>query len=157
MSVHLQIALATQMQIHDRMSGEERQHVVEKGDAGSDRRLPASVNVQLDEDDGLVGHALHLSVPLFHGCPLNRPFGGKQTENTRTRMNRCTRAVCSSPFTDSISPDNAPRRWPPRSPSPPPSLPGGKLGLNNRPPQIPRTRWFPCRVWERCNPPHPFR
>src|SRR5882724_12900893 len=86
MSVHLQVALATQMQIHDRMFGEERQHVVEKGYARFDQRLPASVNVQLDPDAGLVGNALHLSVPLFHRCRLNRPFGGKQTENPRMRM-----------------------------------------------------------------------
>src|SRR2546427_12219102 len=86
MSVHFQVALATQMQIHDRMFGEERQHMVEKGDARFDQRLPVSVNVQLDEYAGLVGDALHLSVPLFHGCPLNRPLGRKQTENTRMRM-----------------------------------------------------------------------
>jgi hypothetical protein len=68
------------------MFGEERQHVVEKGYARFDQRLPASVNVQLDEYAGLVGNALHPSVPLSHGCPLNRPFGGKQIENPRMRM-----------------------------------------------------------------------
>src|SRR6266567_8775889 len=100
MSVHLQVALATQLQIHDRVFGEERQHVVEKRDAGFDPRVPGSVNVQPDEYASLVGHALHLSVPLFHACRLNRPFGGKQTENPRMRMKSAhpgTCAVWSSP------------------------------------------------------------
>src|SRR5207245_6151645 len=104
MGVHLQVALATQMQIHDRMFGKERQHMVEKRDARFDPRLPASINVQPDEYAGLVGHALHLSVPLFHACRLNRPFGGKQTENTRMRMKWAppgTPTVWNSDVTDS--------------------------------------------------------
>src|SRR6266542_2429454 len=134
------------------MLGEERQHVVEKRDSRFDTRLPAPVNDQPDEYGGLVGHALHLSVPLFHACRLNSPFGGTQTENTRMRMKWAppgARTDCISPFTDSMLPDNVPRQWPPRSPSPPLSQIGGKPGRNNRPPQTRQARWFACRAWER--------
>src|SRR5947208_5049190 len=152
MSVHPKVARATQIQIHDRMFGEERQHVVEKRHARFDQRLPASVNVQLDEYAGLVGNALHLGVALFHACRLNRPFGGKQTENPRMpmkyRMSSRIRAPAPfgvSLFTDSVLPDNARRQSPPRSPFPRPSRLGGKPCPNNRPPQIRQARWFPCR------------
>src|SRR5262245_38847163 len=86
MRVHCQVALTTQMQIHTGMFGKDRQHVVEKGDARFDPCLPASVNVQFDENPSFVGRALHLSLPLFHAYRLNSASGGKQMENTRMRI-----------------------------------------------------------------------
>jgi len=65
-SIHLEVAFATQVQIDHRMLRKERQHVVEKRDAGFDQRFPAPVNVQFDEDVRLFADSLHLSVPLFH-------------------------------------------------------------------------------------------
>ena len=43
--VHFEIALASKRQIHHRMFGKQRQHVVEERNAGFDRRLARAVNV----------------------------------------------------------------------------------------------------------------
>ena len=85
-SVHLEVAFATQVQIDHRMLRKERQHVVEKRDAGFDQRFPAPVNVQFDKDVRLFADSLHLSVPLFHTQRLNNPPVGKQSENPCMRI-----------------------------------------------------------------------
>ena len=72
MRVHLQIALALQLQVHDRMLGEQRQHVVEKRDAGFDRGLSRAVNVQFDGDAGFFRDPFNFGAPIWHtGLLLN--------------------------------------------------------------------------------------
>jgi hypothetical protein len=53
--IYRQVPFATQLQIHDRVPGEQRQHVVEKRDAGLDGRFARPVNVQRHRDAGFFG------------------------------------------------------------------------------------------------------
>jgi N utilization substance protein B len=50
MRVHLQIAAAAQVQIHDRMAREEGQHVIQEWDSSPDACLTAAIDVQLQRD-----------------------------------------------------------------------------------------------------------
>ena len=52
MRVHFQIASAAQLQVHHRVLGEERQHVVKKREPRPDRRLALAIDFQLEADAG---------------------------------------------------------------------------------------------------------
>ena len=65
--VHLQIAGATEFQIHRRVFREQREHVVEKGDAGFDRGFALAVKVQADGNAGFPGVPGNSGLPSFHG------------------------------------------------------------------------------------------
>src|SRR5579862_653300 len=65
--VHLEITLATEFQIHDRVFGEQREHVVEKGYAGFDRGFAMAVKVEIDSNAGFFGVPRDLCLPRFHG------------------------------------------------------------------------------------------
>ncbi len=55
MGIDLQIAPASQFQIDDRMSREEREHVIEKGDARPYGGTTLPVDGQIDDNIGLLG------------------------------------------------------------------------------------------------------
>lgn len=67
MRVNFEIAFALQFQINDRVFGKQRKHVVEKRDAGFDRRFSSAVNVQFDFDARFIGVTLERGLALFHG------------------------------------------------------------------------------------------
>jgi hypothetical protein len=60
------VPVATKLQIQDRMPGEQRQHVVEEGDAGFDGRLAHAVKVQGNRDAGFFGRAAKLCPSDLH-------------------------------------------------------------------------------------------
>jgi hypothetical protein len=64
--VHFQIACAVEFQIHDRVSGKERKHVVKEGDAGFDLRFAPAVEVEVDGDAGFFGVPRNSGLPGFH-------------------------------------------------------------------------------------------
>ena len=66
MGIHLEVPLAIQGQIEDRVPGDQFQHVVEKRDPGLDGSLARAVQVQVDFDVGFVGDALESSMALSH-------------------------------------------------------------------------------------------
>ena len=67
MGVHFQIAAAAQAQIHGRVLRKQREHVVEKRDAGFDRGFSPAVEVEADGDAGFLGVARDFCLPEFHG------------------------------------------------------------------------------------------
>ena len=67
MRVHFQIAVAAQLQIHRRVLGEQREHVVEERDAGFDGGFALAVEVEADGDAGFFGVARDFGLPGFHG------------------------------------------------------------------------------------------
>ena len=67
MRVHLEVAPAAQFQVHRRMFGEQREHVVEKRDAGFDRGFSPAIEVEADGDAGFPGIARDFCLPGFHG------------------------------------------------------------------------------------------
>src|SRR5690349_9376556 len=48
MGVNLQVAFATQLQVHHRVLGKERKHVIKERDAGSNHRLTLPIDVQIE-------------------------------------------------------------------------------------------------------------
>ena len=77
MGVDLKVSLATKLQVHHGVLGEEAEHVVEERNAGPNERFSSPVNAQLDPNTGFIRNALHLSVALLHTAPLNNSPGGK--------------------------------------------------------------------------------
>jgi hypothetical protein len=67
MGVHFQITLATQRQVHNRMFGEQGEHVIEKRDTRFDGRFPPPIEVQLEADAGFFGDAPNNGLPWSHG------------------------------------------------------------------------------------------
>ena len=65
--IHFQVAGATEFQIHDRVFGKQREHVVKKGDAGLDRRSAFAVEFKTDGNAGFPGLARDFCLPRFHG------------------------------------------------------------------------------------------
>jgi hypothetical protein len=66
MGIHLQISLAFELKVHDRVFREQRQHVIEKGDSRGNTRLAASINIQLEIDPCFLCSALDSRGPLGH-------------------------------------------------------------------------------------------
>ena len=73
MRVHFEIAPATKAQVHDRVFGEESQHVIKKRNAGLHRRLALPVDLQLQRDAGLASVPLQLRLPSLHLAQLSKP------------------------------------------------------------------------------------
>src|SRR5690349_10532558 len=48
MRIHFEIAIAPKSKVHDRMLGEEREHVIKERNPGLDRRLPLPVDFELE-------------------------------------------------------------------------------------------------------------
>jgi hypothetical protein len=66
MCIHLQVAIAPELQIHDRMFGEQREHVVEKRNACPDSRLAFAVQTELDRNSGFSRFAGNGRSSRFH-------------------------------------------------------------------------------------------
>jgi hypothetical protein len=66
MGIHRQVTLAAQTQIHHRMSGEQREHVIEKGNASPDRRPARAIEIEFHDDFGFFGDAVDYDLPAFH-------------------------------------------------------------------------------------------
>ncbi len=66
MRVHRQIAVAAQIQIHRRVLGEQREHVVEKRDAGFDFGFSLAVEIEADGDLGFERVAFDFGLARFH-------------------------------------------------------------------------------------------
>ena len=64
--VHGEIAVANQFQIHRRVLRKEREHVVEKGNAGFDGRFSFAVEIEADGNFGFQRVAFDLGRARFH-------------------------------------------------------------------------------------------
>ena len=64
--IDLQIAVGNNLQVHQSMFGEERQHVVEESDTGLDGRLTAAIDVQFQLNIGFGG------LTIDAGCAAHR-------------------------------------------------------------------------------------
>ena len=58
MRVDMRVAIALDVQVHERMLGEEFEHVIKKPDPGLDRADPFAIDRQRQADLGLAGLAL---------------------------------------------------------------------------------------------------
>ena len=67
MMIHLDVAVATQVEIHRRVLREQRQHVIEERNAGVDFRLAPAVDVQAEPNLRLAGVAFNLCLAWLHG------------------------------------------------------------------------------------------
>jgi hypothetical protein len=77
MGVDFQVALAFQFQVHHRMPGEQRQHVIEKGYSGRNGGFAFAVQVDAGFDPGFGRVALDLGTALSH----SRYFKQNRTTN----------------------------------------------------------------------------
>ena len=66
MRVHFQIAVAAQIQIHRRVLGKQREHVVEKGNAGFDFGFPLAIQIEADGNPGFLGVPFDFGRTRFH-------------------------------------------------------------------------------------------
>lgn len=66
MCVHFQVAIAFQLQINDRVFGEQRQHVVEKWNARADLRLAFGVQIEPDGNVGFPRFSRGAGTSRFH-------------------------------------------------------------------------------------------
>ena len=64
--VHGQVAVAAQFQIHRRVFGKQREHVVEKRDAGFDFGFSPAVEIEADGNFGFQRVAFDFGLPRFH-------------------------------------------------------------------------------------------
>ena len=71
--VNVEIALATQFQVYDRMPGEESEHVIEKRDAGPNGRLALPIDLQIELYSGLFRGPTDLRLTLLHLAELTKP------------------------------------------------------------------------------------
>ena len=71
--VNFEVTFAAQFQVYDRMSGEKRQHVVEKRDTGPNRRFALPIDLQLELNSGLFRRPLDFRLPLLHLAELTKP------------------------------------------------------------------------------------
>src|SRR5437867_954687 len=72
MRVHAQVAHASKPEVHHRVPGEERQHVVEERNASFYGRLAATVEVEPKGDPGFLRLALQPRRALLHAAQLIR-------------------------------------------------------------------------------------
>jgi hypothetical protein len=72
MRVHLQIALATQRQVHDGMLREQREHMIEKRNTRFDRPFPGAINIESRFDPRFFGVALNGCAPRTHARALKQ-------------------------------------------------------------------------------------
>ncbi len=67
MSVYFEVAVAFQDEIHDRVFGEQGQHVIKERNPGLDGRLAGPVNFQFQRrDPRFFGRAVDLPLPNTH-------------------------------------------------------------------------------------------
>ena len=64
--VHLDVTVATQVQVHRRVLCEQCQHVIEERDAGVDFRFASAVDVQAEPNLRLAGVAFDLCLSWLH-------------------------------------------------------------------------------------------
>jgi hypothetical protein len=72
MRIHFQVAFAPQFEVHHRVLGEEREHVVEERNASPDRGFAFAIDPQLELDLSFFGGAFELRLPEFHPAHTNR-------------------------------------------------------------------------------------
>ena len=82
--VHRQITAASERQIHDRVPGEEHQHVVEECNSRADRRMALAVHVQFQTDRGFSRFSVDPGLSLNHRGPkLSRARGCGKVPSSR--------------------------------------------------------------------------
>ena len=67
MGIDFEIAIAFELEICDRMLGEESQHVIEERNPGGNRRFSGAIDIQLQNDAGFLGGAVDPRGALRHG------------------------------------------------------------------------------------------
>ena len=65
--IHLDVAVAPEVQVHRRVLREQRQHVVKERDTGGNLRLALAVDVEAEPDLCLRGVAFDLCLARLHG------------------------------------------------------------------------------------------
>src|SRR5579862_4820530 len=93
MSVYLEVADAAQLKIQHGVLGEKREHVVEKGDTGFNRRCAATVNIELHQDICLLGFASDLGSPLYH-CRGIKSKPRRNSKPIHSRTQSCRPDYC---------------------------------------------------------------
>ena len=83
--IHFKIPLANKLQIHDRMSGEEREHVVEKGNPRPDGCFTGTVHIERELDFRLARDTTDPGLPRFHAQRLKQTQTGNTKPNARRR------------------------------------------------------------------------
>src|SRR5674476_762827 len=97
--IDLKVPLAIELQIDHGVPGEQRQHVVEEGNASPDGRFARPVDVQLHCDARFFGYAVQL-------CPSSLHFGAfnqMHPPNTKPKPFRKTQSVLEYPVPDSLT------------------------------------------------------
>jgi hypothetical protein len=64
--IRAQVPLTTELQIHDRVLGEQGEHVVEEGNARSNGSFAPPVNLQRKRDAGFFGHTANFRPSDLH-------------------------------------------------------------------------------------------
>jgi hypothetical protein len=64
--VHFQITIATQIQVHGGVFGEEREHVIEKRHAGFDCGFAFAIKVEANGNPGFFGVTFEARLACFH-------------------------------------------------------------------------------------------
>src|SRR4029077_13768010 len=92
--VDVQVALGVHREIHQRVLGPRLQHVVEERDAGVDLGGPRPVQVQVQDDLGLLG--VPLDPALSRLRRLRAPLPGHRAPSRAAAMRTAAAAPCPS-------------------------------------------------------------
>ena len=68
--IHVEVAFAMQLQINNRMLGEQRQHVIEKRHTRADGGFANAVQIDSGNYLRFFGNALDLRVSRFHAAGI---------------------------------------------------------------------------------------
>jgi hypothetical protein len=70
MGIHREVAAAPQTQVHDRVPGEEREHVIQERDPGVDGTDAGPIELQSHLDAGFLRFPVDLCASQLHALPI---------------------------------------------------------------------------------------